>query len=401
MIPWLAIVGLNEDGLAGLTAAARAWVDAAEVLVGDRRLLAMIPEDSRPRLCWPNPLQAVLPEIEQRRGRAVCVLASGDPLHFGIGDLLTRHFPIGEMSIHPAASAFTLACARLGWSRSTVETLSVHNRPIDALTAYLQPGAKLLVLTRNGRTPGEVAAMLRAQGWGASWLTVLERMGGAGECMLCATAADWSLESVHDLNTLAIDCIADPDAMPLSRVPGLPDQVFRNDGLLTKREVRVATLSALAPMAGQVLWDVGAGSGAIGIEWLRATPRGRVFAIESDETRRGLIAANARALGVPDLTVVAGEAPAALRGLAQPDAIFIGGGLTTPGLVEACWQALPSGGRLVANAVTIDGEAVILAQQAKVGGDLTRIAVWRGGPVGGMTGWKPMMPVTQWSVAKP
>lgn len=400
MTPWLSVVGMGEDGPDGLGRAARAALDGAEVLIGDARLLALVPEDERPRRLWPHPLTDLLPDIGGMRGRPVCVLASGDPLHFGIGELLVRRFGIDELTFYPAPSSFSLACARLGWSRAAVETRSLHNRPVPSVLDALYPGARLLLLTRDGTTPAEVAALLTANGWGESRLTVLERLGGPGERTMSATAAAWPAGRCNDLNVLAVDCVARSSAMVRSRAAGLPDDAYRTDGLLTKREVRAATLAALAPQPGQVLWDVGAGSGSIAIEWLRLAPNGRAFAIEPDENRRALIEANALAFGIGGLTVVAGTAPAVLAGLPAPDSVFIGGGLTAPGLVEACWSALPAGGRLVANAVTMDGEVALFAARERWGGDLVRIAVWRAGPVGGMNGWKPLMPVTQWSAVK-
>ncbi len=397
--PWLTLVGIGEDGLAGLSPVARRLVDTAEVLIGGERHLAFVGSHHAERLAWRSPLTATFDDIATRRGRRVVILASGDPMWFGIGATLAGRFPPEEMTVVPHPGAFSLAASRLGWPLGEVTTLTLHARPLDRLTLHLAPGARLLVLTEDGKAPGAIAAYLTTRGWGASRLVLLERLGGSQERRLAGTAQEWSHAPGADLNTLAIDCIAGPNARPLSRIAGLPDDVFVNDGQLTKREVRAATLSALAPLPGQTLWDVGAGSGAISIEWLRAAHGARAFAVERDETRRDFILRNAATLGVPELNLVAGEAPAALGDLPAPDAVFIGGGLSVDGLVETCLKALRPGGRLVANAVTVEGEARLFALHGKHGGQLARIAVSRAEPVGAFQGWRALMPVTQWILA--
>jgi precorrin-6Y C5,15-methyltransferase (decarboxylating) len=404
--PWLSIVGIGEDGLAGLTAPARALVDDAEVLIGGERHLAMLPDDDRERLAWPSPLSALLDEIESRRGTRVCVLATGDPLWYGVGVSLLKRIPRSEIAILPGRSAFTLSAARIGWALAEVDCLTLHGRPLSLLHPYIQPAAKLLILCEDATTPAAVAALLTARGYGGSPLTVLEHLDGARERRLDGTAADWTAHdpadlNFADLNTLAVDCVAGPDAALLPRTPGLPDDAFHHDGQLTKREVRAATLAALMPVAGQLLWDVGAGCGSVAVEWLRAVPRARAVAIERKAERRALIAENAEALGTPCLKIVAGAAPAALAGLEAPDAVFLGGGVSEPGLIAACWTALKPGGRLVANAVTLEGEAALLAWQQANGGALTRHAIARAEPVGPFQGWRPMMPVTQYAATKP
>ncbi|MDH3791594.1 MAG: precorrin-6y C5,15-methyltransferase (decarboxylating) subunit CbiE [Rhodospirillales bacterium] len=400
MTPWLAIVGLGEDGLQGLGHAARALVESAEVLVGGERHLAMVPEDGRERLAWSSPLEHLVEEIVRRRGQRICVLATGDPMTYGIGATLARYVPRKETFVVPAPSAFSLAAARLGWGLAETETLSLHGRPLELLHAYLQPGARLLVLCADGATPGRVAGLLRERGYGGSRLTVLSHMGGPREHIVENTAAEWDVPAVADFNTLAIACLAAPEAALLPRAPGLPDAAFRHDGQLTKREVRAATLAALAPVPGQRLWDVGAGCGSVAIEWMRAARRTEAVAVEHDRDRVALIAANAAALGTPGLEIVAGEAPGALADLAPPDAVFIGGGAAKDGLLKACWRALSPGGRLVANAVTLEGEQALVAWREQVGGELTRIAVSRAEPVGGLTGWRPLMAVTQLAVTR-
>ena len=400
MTPWLSIVGLGEDGLPGLAPAARALLDNAEVLIGGTRHLDMVPDDGRERLTWPSPLGAIVEEIARRRGQRVCVLATGDPMHYGIGVTLAKAVPMDEMVIIPAPSAFSLACARLGWTLSEVEPLTLHGRPLALLHPAIQPGARLLLLSNDAATPDQVAELLRARGYGPSRMVVLEHMGGAKERRLDATAEAWQPGRVADFNTIAVDCRAGPDAALLPRTPGLPDEAFRHDGQMTKREMRAVTLSALQPVPGQLLWDLGAGSGSIAIEWMRSHPRCRAIAVERYAGRIALIAGNAAALGTPGLEIVEGEAPGALDGLEAPDAAFIGGGLRADGNFETCWDRLKPGGRLVANAVTVEGEQALARWRAELGGELIRIAVSRAGAIGPYTGWRPLMPVTQLRAVK-
>ncbi len=403
MTVWLSIVGVGEGGLDDLTPAARALIDTAEVLVGGKRHLAMVPEagDRQERLAWPSPFDTLAQEIAKRRGQRVCVLATGDPMTYGVGAKLARQFPIDEITILPSPSAFSLACARLGWSAPDTALLSIHGRPLETLHPAVQPGARLLVLTSGREAPAEVAALLRARGYGPSRMIALERMGGKQERRVEGRADDWPVGAVEDFHTLAIECVAEPGAAPLSTAPGLPDEAFRHDGQLTKREIRAATIAALAPVPDQLLWDVGAGCGSVAIEWMRAAARARAVAVERKPERAALIAANAAALGTPLLQVVEGEAPAALDALDDPDAIFIGGGVSAAGLLDACWARLKPGGRLVANAVTLEGERALMTWREQSGGDLSRLAISRAEPVGGFTGWRPLMPVTQLAAVKP
>ncbi|MBW4499568.1 MAG: precorrin-6y C5,15-methyltransferase (decarboxylating) subunit CbiE [Scytonema hyalinum WJT4-NPBG1] len=401
MHKWLSVVGIGEDGLSGLSAIARSLVERAEAIVGGKRHLAMLPsDDPREKLIWTSPISDSIEEILRRRDQSVCVLASGDPMCFGIGVTLTRKIPISEMTIIPAPSSFSLACARLGWSLTEVETLSLNGRPPAVIQATIYPKARLLILSEGKETPAIVADILTKRGFSDSKITVLEHMGGSQERIIEGTAASWTTTELADLNTIAVECIADAGVVPLPRLAGLPDDAYHHDGQLTKREVRAITLSALAPTPGQLLWDVGAGCGSIGIEWMRSHPRCRAIAIEQNSTRLQYIADNAAALGTPYLQIVAGKAPAALKDLPQPDAIFVGGGATTEGLFEVCWEALRPGGRFVANAVTVESEQKLLQWHNQVGGELIRVAVQRAAPIGGFLGWKPMVPVTQWVVVK-
>jgi len=411
MEKWLSIVGIGEDGLEGLNQVGRSLLSQASVIVGGERHLAMLPpEDCREKLVWRTPIQDSVNEIIRRRGQRVCVLASGDPMWYGIGVTLTRHIPMTEITIIPSVSTLSLACSRLGWSLTEVETVSLCGRPPALLNAWVYPGAKLLVLSESGQTPAIVAEILTQQGFGDSLMVVLEHLGGKRERLIEGTAASWNAKDIAkdiaDLNAIAINCRRNPVSSRnrvslIGRLPGLPDTAYHHDGQLTKREVRAITLTALAPLPGQLLWDVGAGCGSIGIEWMRCDRRCRSIAIEHHPSRLQYIADNASALGTPDLQIVAGIAPAALKDLPQPDAIFIGGGITVPELFETCWSALRSGGRLVANAVTVESELILFQWHSQLGGELTRIGIQRAEPVGKCLGCKAMAPITQWTVQKP
>ena len=401
MKPWLSIVGIGEDGLDGLGAIAREAIAAAEVLIGGERTLAMIPPDGRERRLWPSPFSSLNSELRAMAGRQVCVLASGDPLCYGVGSTIARDFTLEEMRIHPTTSSFSLACARLGWNLPEVDTVSLHARPAAAFRAAVRPGARIVALTNDATTPRRVAEMLREAGYGESRVVVLERLGGPAERVRETTARAYALEDVQHLNTVAVDCSAGADAPLLPRVPGLPDDAYEHDGQLTKRVLRASALSALAPCPGHLLWDVGAGCGSIGIEWMRAACGARAVAVERDRGRAALIDRNAERLGTPDLRVVRGEAPAALADLeGPPDAVFAGGGLVIPGLLDACWAALPAGGRLVAHAVTVEGERVLADMHAALGGELSRIAVSHAAPIGRYRAFRPALPVTEFAVTR-
>jgi precorrin-6Y C5,15-methyltransferase (decarboxylating) len=397
----IVVVGVGADGWEGLAPTSRAEIERAEVLMGSRRQLGLVPESvTAQRVPWPSPLVEALPGlVESHAGRAVVVLASGDPMLSGIGTTLTRLLGAGRIRVLPAPSSVSLACARMGWAVEDTCVVTLVGRPIELLHPHVHPGARLLVLGSDGDTPAQVARLLADRGYGGSLVTVLAGLGGPEESVRSGTAATWS-QPAPALVVTAVECRAERGTMPLPTTPGLPDGAYESDGQLTKSEVRAITLSRLAAVPGQLLWDVGAGSGSIGIEWMRAHPNCRAVAVEADEERAARIARNAGRLGVPYLRVVHGAAPEVLDRLGAPDAIFIGGGLTTPLLLETCWEALPPGGRLVANAVTLESEAVLAAWHARVGGELVRVAVQRAEPVGTFTGWKAAMPVTIWSVTR-
>lgn len=389
--PWLHVVGIGEEGLEGLAPALRALVEGAELLVGGARHLALAGGAGAERMEWPSPWDAMQGAIAAHRGRRVVVLVSGDPAWFSGGVTVARAFP-GEAMVHPHPGAFQHAAARLLWRLEEVACLSVHGRPVEAVLPHLSPGARLLLLG-TGKTAAAVAGLLVAQGWGASRLVALWHMGGAGEGRREALARDWT-GGTPALATLAVECRPDPGARILPRW-GLPDDAFAGDGTMTKREVRSLTLARLAPRPGALLWDVGLGSGSVAIEWMRMG--GRAVGLEPRADRRAMAAANALALGAPGLEIVAGEAPGALADLPGPDAVFLGGGLSEAA-AEAALARLPTHGRIVANAVTIEGQGVLGALHARHGGELVRLAVSRAEAVGGRRGWRPAMEVMQWSL---
>jgi precorrin-6Y C5,15-methyltransferase (decarboxylating) len=397
---WLSIIGIGEDGLDGLAGPARQLIGGAEILVGGDRHLAMLGDDARPRLTWESPLRKTIDRIKALKGQAVCVLATGDPMSYGIGVTLTREIGMAQCVVLPHQSAFSLACARLGWPLADIDAMTLHGRPLGLLNQHLRPHARILILSENGETPKHVARILKESGYGNSRITVFERMGGAAEKRHDGVARTWR-RGVKDLNTIAVTCDAGPAAPRLMRTPGLPDELFRHDGQLTRRDVRAVTLAALSPAPGEILWDVGAGAGSIAIEFLRAEPTARAIAIERNPGRAANIRANGERLGARNLRIVEGAAPEALKGLEKPDVIFIGGGVGDGKVPRACWRALPSGGRLVANAVSMESEAQLFQFMRRHGGDMIRIAISHMDDMGGLHAWRGAHPVTQYRGRKP
>ncbi|SOE09356.1 precorrin-6Y C5,15-methyltransferase (decarboxylating) [Hoeflea halophila] len=400
--PWLTIIGIGDNGLDSLTPAARTLFDAAETIIAPERVLVRTDCGTRETIAWTFGIKETIALVMARRGTPVTILATGDPMFFGVGATLMRQVEASEMRVVPAPSAFSLAAARLGWALQDVAMISLHGRSVHGLASHVQPGARIIALTSGGQTVIEAAQILSARGYGRSEMHVLEHMGGPDERLRVMRADRIAAEKppLADFNTLAIACEAQPGAVLLPSVPGLPDDAFEHDGQLTKREVRAVTLARLGPVPGGLLWDVGAGCGSIGIEWIRAARGARAIAIEASEARRTMAAHNAMTLGAPGLDIVAGTAPDALADLKAPDAVFIGGGISNEGVFETCWEALRPHGRMAANAVTVEGEARLFALQSVHGGDLIRMQVSRAEPVGRYLGWKPMMPVTIWSVTK-
>lgn len=391
------VVGLGADGWPGLSETSRRALSAAAVVIGGPRQLDLLPASvAATRVPLPSPLQPELDQLLTRYSNtAVAVLASGDPMFYGIGSTLVRLLGPDRITVLPHPSSVSLAAARLGWPLTDVDVVSAVGRPLALLQPVIQPGRRVLVLVSEPTAAAELRVLLQARGYGASEITVLSDLGSELESIRPAD------DQPHGrLSILAVECVADPDAPLLPRTPGLPDNAYDQDGQITKYEVRALALAALAPIPGQLLWDVGAGSGSIGIEWLRCHPANRAIAIEPRPDRLALIKANANTLGVPGLQIVEGAAPGALAGLPRPDAIFIGGGVTVSGVVDACWSALRPGGRLVANAVTIESEQTVIERHNRLGGSLTRIAIERAGALGGFTAWRPALPVVQWAIRK-
>jgi len=410
---WLCVIGIGEDGWDDLSADARDLLYESEIVLGGERHLKMLPKDwEGERIVWSSPIREAVSKIVSWRPedsasvQKVAIMASGDPLCYGIATKLLRHLPIEEIWIKPALTTFSLMCSRIGWSLPDVETLTIHGRPLEMLHPFVQPGAKLLVLSKGEESPEQAAKLLCARGFGKSIITVLEHLGGRKERQFSGPADSWNHPEGAALNAMAIECIPESNATILSRIPGLPDEAFFHDGQLTKREIRAVSLSRLMPVVDQVLWDVGAGCGSVAIEWMRTSPRCRAVAIEKSKSRLKLIEQNSQELGVPMLQIISGSAPEVLVDLPAPDAVFIGGGLSSGNLLQTCWTALKPGGRLVANAVTLEGEQKLLqwqnenAGKSGANGDLTRLSISRAEKIGKFQGWKEMRSVIQLAVIK-
>ncbi|MCK0174347.1 MULTISPECIES: bifunctional cobalt-precorrin-7 (C(5))-methyltransferase/cobalt-precorrin-6B (C(15))-methyltransferase [Mycobacteriaceae] len=390
------VVGIGADGMAGLTPAASAELRGASVVYGSARQLALLDDSVRAeRREWPSPLMDALHALRDAE-HDVHIVASGDPLLHGIGASAIRVLGADRVTVLPHVSSVTLACARLGWAVQDTEVISLVTAPEHT---GVRRGGRAVVLSRDASTPAALARLLTQHGRGDSELTVLEQLGGPAERRRDATARAWAADPPRDvdaLNVVAVRYLPDE-----ARVSTLPDDAFAHDGQLTKQSMRAVTLAALDPRPGEVLWDVGAGSGSVAIEWCRTASGCRAVAFERDDVRRRRIAENVAAHGVR--VDVRGAAPDAFDapGIPAPSAIFVGGGLTGAGLLDSCFDRLPSGGRLVANVVTAESEAVLVQWHTKRGGELRRFQHYRGEPVGRFTGWRPAMPVTQWAVVKP
>ncbi|OBJ32966.1 bifunctional cobalt-precorrin-7 (C(5))-methyltransferase/cobalt-precorrin-6B (C(15))-methyltransferase [Mycolicibacter heraklionensis] len=392
----IAVVGIGADGWAGLGEPARQTVLAADVVIGGPRHLDLLPAvDGQQRHTWPSPLRAGLPALlDALDGQRVVALASGDPLLSGVGSTLIELFGAQRVTVIPAVSSVTLARARLGWSAESAAV--IRSADVHAVLRELAPGRRVLVLSSDESTPGQLAALLTERGYGASRMVVLGDLGGAAESRVETTAASFA-GSAPRLNIVGLE-LAGPPAYGWAA--GLPDDAYDHDGQLTKRDLRAAALARLAPAPGQLLWDVGAGAGSVGIEWMRSHPACRAIAIEANDARAQRISDNARKLGVPALQVVRGAAPHALADLPAPDAVFIGGGLSRDGVLAACLAALAPGGRVVAHGVTLETEALLAAAYREHGGELTRIQVEHAAPLGSFTGWTPGRAVTQWALTR-
>jgi precorrin-6B C5,15-methyltransferase / cobalt-precorrin-6B C5,C15-methyltransferase len=397
---WLALIGIGEDGLDGLSPVARRLVTEAEFIVGGARHLKLAGPLKCEGLIWPSPMTEAIAPILGRRGRRVVVLASGDPFFYGVGSMIAAHVPLEEIISIPAPSAFSLAASRLGWSLQDCILLSLHGRSFERILPHLQPHARILVLAWDETTGPRVATCLEAHGMGGSRITVLEALGGPRERARSTRADAFDLPGIDPLNVVGIEVEAESESRIIPLSVGLPDDYFEHDGQITKREIRAATLAALAPRRGERLWDVGAGSGSIGIEWMLCDPANTAIAVEERQDRAARIARNAASLGVPGLTIVQGQAPRAFAELAAPHAIFIGGGATEDDVVDRAWSALPLGGRLVINAVTLETQTILHQRFKTEGGELVQMQVAHAAPVGTFFGWRPTMPVVQWRITK-
>ncbi len=410
---WLCVIGIGEDGWDDLSSDARDLLYESQIVIGGERHLKMLPKDwEGERIVWSSPIREAVSKIvswrpdDSARAQKVAIMASGDPLCYGIAAKLLRHLPIEEIWIKPALTTFSLMCSRIGWSLPDVETLTIHGRPLEMLHPFVQPGAKLLVLSKGEESPEQAAKLLCARGFGKSIITVLEHLGGRKERQFSGQADSWNHPEGAVLNAMAIECIPAKKASVLSRNPGLPDEAFLHDGQLTKSEIRAVALSKLMPVVDHLLWDVGAGCGSVSIEWMRTNPRCQAVAIEKSKSRLKLIEQNSQELGVPMLQIISGSAPEVLADLPAPDAVFIGGGLSSGNLLQTCWNALKPGGRLVANAVTLEGEQKLLqwqnenAGKSVASGDLTRLSISRAEKIGKFQGWKEMRSVIQLTVIK-
>jgi precorrin-6Y C5,15-methyltransferase (decarboxylating) len=392
----ITVVGIGADGWRGLTPAAQEAILAADEVFGSKRQLSLLPAHVPPRRAWPSPLAGALEELLARRHGRVCVLASGDPMLHGIGATLAARAAGGALRVIPHVSAFSLACARLGWAAAEVELVSAVARPPEVVARALAPRRRVIVYCTGADGAARIARVLRQRGCAASRFVVLEQLGGENERIVETTAGEFADQTLDPLHVVAIQCVADPGRELHARVPGLPDEAYESDGALTKWTIRAVTLASLAPGPQELLWDVGAGSGSVAIEWLRAESTARAIALERHPERLERARRNALALGVPGLEILAGEAPEALAGLPAPDAVFVGGGVSTPGVLEACWQALRPGGRIVANAVTLQGEAALTAACERHGGRLVRLEVSHAEPLGRYTAWRAQRPVVHW-----
>ncbi|GAA0586157.1 precorrin-6y C5,15-methyltransferase (decarboxylating) subunit CbiE [Halomonas salifodinae] len=400
--PWLTLLGWGEGGTEGLTAASRDALENAELVFGARRHLRLLPPLAAEVREWPVPFADGIPQLLAERGRRVVMLVSGDPFWFGAGTSLVRQLSPGEWRASPAPSTFGLAASRLGWPLEGCTCLGLHAKPLTRIRPHLHPGRRLLVLLRDGEAVSELAGWLARFGFGASRLHLLEALGGDGECIRSVRADVTLPDDIAHPVAVGLEVAGEGPALPLT--PGLADEFFDHDGQITKQAVRALTLAALAPRAGERLWDLGTGSGSIAIEWLLAHPDNRALGVERDAGRAARARRNAHALGVDWLEVVGGDALAMLEAgaLAEappPEAVFIGGGLSQA-LLEALWRRLPAGVRIVANAVTLESEALLAHWHQRAGGELLRLELASAAPLGTRRGWKASYPIVQWRVSR-
>ncbi len=398
--PWISVVGIGEDGLSGLGEEARARIAEAQILAGGRRHLALVPASQAARIPWGSPFEDSVRALAEHRGKKVVVLASGDPSWFGVAKVVLRHFPLQEVRILPHVSAFQLAAARLGWAIEEIGTVSLHNRPATRLLRELAPGRRLLILTSGPHMPATIADLVARHGHGAARVTVFGHLGGPRETVWSGGTAEVSAQRFPILNLVALALPRELEATEEAAALDLDDDAFEHDGNITKAEYRAAAIARLCPGPSRLLWDVGAGSGAMAITWIFRCGSAAAPAIEKRPDRAVRIRRNAARLGTPELRVIEGEAPEALPAEETPDAIFVGGGLAVPGLLQTCFARLAPGGRLVAHAVTMGGEQALYGLYEEVGGTLQRLALSRAETRGEHLMWRPLAPVTQYTVTK-
>ncbi len=399
-IPWLDIIGIGENGTDGLSKQALEKLESAEVIVGGDRHHNLAPNVNAERIAWPSPFDAMIDKILSFKDKRIVVLVTGDPLWYSAGARILRSIPKEEVRFHPQLSAFQWASTRMGWSLADCETLTIHGRANSQIVPHIAPDARLLVLTQNDESPAAVADILTQRGFGQSRITALSALGGEREQRFDGLAESWA-HDVPDFHTLAVECVAGANAKWYPHTGGLPDDAFVSDGQMTKQDVRAITVAKLSPYPDAVLWDVGAGCGSVSVEWMRSARGALTIAIESKATRAAMIVENSVQLGAEKIEIVQKSAPEALHGLPIPDAVFIGGGLTTEGVFETAWNALRKGGRLVVNTVTLESEARLIELHKTHGGELVRLAVQKAEAIGPYRGWRATMPVTQWCVTKP
>ncbi len=403
--PWLTLIGLSPAGFPDLSQAAKAALKDAARILGSQRQLGLIPIEivsEAKREAWPSPMAPRLEELISQKPAGTIVLASGDPFFWGIGTHFAKYLKPSEMQVYPAPSILTLIAARMQWSGPEIKTISLCSQPLSRLASLLEPGRKIIALSANGKHPAKIAKLFIENGYGPSRLTVLENLGMETETITETTAERLHEEmlesgkSLSDLNSLAIELIHAGKTEILTHLPGLPVDAFNHDGQITRQNIRAITLAHLRPTSGTLLWDIGMGNGSISIEWLRAAPNTRAIGVEKNPDRLARALKNADRLGVPHLETRQGNAGAIIRELETPDAIFIGGGITEPGLLELALEALKPGGRLVANTVTLEGEGLLINARARQGGTLTRLSIENAEDIGSFQSWRAEMAITQW-----
>ena len=398
----ISIVGICESGIDSLEPSARKRVRGANVLVGSKRHLQLVPKRiGQTHLLWRANFSQVLPLLRKPKpGERIVILSTGDPLWFGIAERLIKTLGPKAIEIFPNVNAFSLAAARLSWGLSDpmVRTISIHSQPFSAINKEIISGHRLLILSKDGDSPKQIATLLMERGFGESKIAVLEHMGGNKERRVNGTASDnWKKYSFSNLNILAVDCKASTQAVQWSLNPGLPEKAYIHDGKITKRVIRAVTISALEPMPGHVLWDVGSGSGSIAIEWLRSCSSVKAVAIERDKKQLSRIKLNSETLGTPHLKIVEGQAPKIFLKIKEnPQKIFIGGGISSPKIINECIERLLPTGLIIANSVTIESKQKLLRLWKKYGGDLTTLATSSANSIGRYNAFRPAMEVMQW-----